>query len=506
MIAELAVILLVVAAGLGVLSPLHTIPASARAWLAAPTGGAVYMVVSLLLLLLVGTLQPGVALVIAALLGLTGTVVAIIRNSWDRRWLVWTGIALAMAVATVLLARTIHMTRLTSDSLQYVAFSRNMRLPDAVDQIGPYFLLQRQMGLPSLHALSEFTDRRYLASIGPLFGVSCLGIFVWFSWRATREVASGRVPLVLAAALLLVTSNRLVYHFFYINTHIEIATFLLIAIAGAWMALVTDRPAWAVPAGLALSATVLLRPEAPLVVAIVLVALAVTRASFPTRLAMSIPSVAVVALWYGGLLLLHAGDTVAVLGNMAAVLATALLTLLGGTDRFRNLVGHGWWLMPVTLTLALIALGIRNPDILVDSAIATSRNLISDGRWLLTWPAVLVLGMIALFVQRIPEGRLWTTSIIGFGLLFWLFPLLRGTAWRVGTGDSGNRILAHFLPVVVMFLVLAAVDKWQTPASIPKEWVPPQGAVGRPDLLRRRDNPNTRDGSATEQTAKETSG
>jgi hypothetical protein len=475
-IAELAVILLLVAAGAGILAPLRAIPASARVWLAAPTGGAVYMLVCLALLLLVGTLHPGVALLIAVFLGLGGPVVAIKRNSLDHRWPFWVGIALAVAIATVLLARTMHLTRLTSDSLQYIAFSTNLRLPDAVDRIGPYFLLQRQMGLPSLHALSEFTDRRYLASIGPLFGVSCLGMFVWFTWRATRKVSSGRVPLVLTAALLLITSNRLVYHFFYINTHIEVATFLLITIAGAWLALLTERPAWAVPAGLALSATILLRPEAPLVVAIVLVALAVTRASFLTRLAMTMPSVAVIALWYGGLLLHHARDTVAVLGNMVAVLVAALLILLGDTDRLRNLVRHSGWLMLVALTSALVALGIRNPDVLIYSAMATYRNLMSDGMWLLTWPAVLVLGIVALLVHRIPEGRLWTTSIIGFGLLFWLLPLLREGAWRVGTGDSGNRILAHFLPVVVTFLVLAAVDKWPCAyqpserLSHPKEW------------------------------------
>lgn len=466
MIAELAVILLVVAVGLGALSPFATIPASAQAWLAAPTGGAVYMLVSLLLVLVTGTLHPGAALGVSALLGLSGLMVAMGRRSWDRRSLVWAGIAVAVTAIIVLLVRTIHLTRLTSDSLQYVAISTNLRLPDAADQIGSYFLLQRQMGLPSFHSLSELTDRRYLASIGPLFGVSCLGLFGWMTWRVTRGVSSRRTWLVAAAGLLLVTSNRLIYHFFYINTHIQMATFILIGLACAWLALFTERPAWAVPAGIALSATILLRPEAPLVVAIVLVALATTSASFAIRLAMTIPSVVMVALWYGGLLLHHARDMRAVLGSITAVLAAALLTLLGGSNRFRNLVRHGGWVMLVTLTAALIALGIRNPDVLADSFIATARNLTSDGRWLITWPAVLVLGLVALLVHRIPQGRLWTTSIMGFGLLFWLLPLLREGAFRVGTGDSGNRILAHFLPVVVMFLVLAAVDRWPTSRSL----------------------------------------
>ena len=462
MTGEIAIALLLISSGFGALLSLHSIPPSARAWLAAPTGGALYLLVSLVHVLLTRKLDPNVGLGVVALFGVIGTVVAITRKTADRRLLIWGGMALAVGVITVVLARMIHLTRLTSDSLQYVAMSRNLQVSEAADQIGSFFGLERQVGLPSLHALSEFTDRQYLASIGPIFGVSCIGLFVWLGWRVTRNMSSGRIWLVFTAALVLVTSNRFIYDFFYINTHIQVATFLLIAVAGAWLALQTGQPAWAVPAGLALSVTTLLRPEAPLVVAILLVALAVTSASFKTRWAMTIPAVSVVFLWYGVLLMQYVDpeDTVVVLGNTIAVMAAALLTILGGTMQLRRLVRHSGWLMLVGLALGLVVLGVSNPELLANSAIATSRNLVSDGMWLLTWPVVLALGIVALSVQRIPEGRFWTTSIIGFGVLWWLLPLLRGGPWRVGTGDSGNRILAHFLPVVMLFLVLAAVDKW----------------------------------------------
>jgi hypothetical protein len=78
---------------------------------------------------------------------------------------------------------------------------------------------------------------------------------------------------------------------------------------------------------------------------------------------------------------------------------------------------------------------------------------------MLTWVAALGLLAVALLVQRVPDSRLWTVPILGFGLLYWLLPLLRDGAWRVGTGDSGNRILAHIIAVVVMFLVLAATNR-----------------------------------------------
>jgi hypothetical protein len=113
------------------------------------------------------------------------------------------------------------------------------------------------------------------------------------------------------------------------------------------------------------------------------------------------------------------------------------------------------------LLLAVVAVG--ETEILVDVAYATFRNLTYDGLWLFTWPVGIVLTVIAVVVHRIPDGRLWTTPIVGFTLLFWLLPLIRGGARRVGAGDSGNRILAHILAVIVTFLVLAAIDVW--PAS-----------------------------------------
>jgi len=52
--------------------------------------------------------------------------------------------------------------------------------------------------------------------------------------------------------------------------------------------------------------------------------------------------------------------------------------------------------------------------------------------------------------------------IVGFGLLYGLLPLIREGAWRMGADDSGNRILAHILPVAVLFLVAAAAQPGQT--------------------------------------------
>jgi hypothetical protein len=271
-----------------------------------------------------------------------------------------------------------------------------------------------------------------------------------------------RFALVGAATLFLVASNRLVYDSFYINTHIQMAAYLLIAVAGAWLA-VSGRSRWAVPAGLALAVTLTFRPEAPLVVVILLVTVAASRASQKIRLAMALPTLAVAALWYGlGLWPNAAGGdeispTAPVFAGLVAIGLATLLCLVSGLERARP-----WarWLDVAGLAGLVLMLAFfvaTEPGVFATSIESTARNLTRDGFWLLTWVAVVPLVLVALVVETVPDGRMWTVPILGFALLYWALPYLREGAWRVGTGDSGNRILAHFLAVTVLFLVLAAL-------------------------------------------------
>ncbi len=452
--------------GFGILAPVHrAVPGWARVWTSFPIGAAGYLIVALTLTIVAGKLTPEVALAMTVGLGVVGLVVAASTDRPDRADLKWGCYTIGVAVVTVIVARILHLTRLTPDSLRYLLAANDLALPDAFEQVHRSDLLIRQIGLPSLHTLSELTDRRYMASIAPLFGVSGLCLFTWLTWRFTQGwEARRRMWLVVGSVLFLGSTNRLVYDSFYINSHIQMAVFLLIAVGGSWLAVTTDKSGWAWPAGLALAATLLMRPEASLVVAVVLVAIAASRATWPVRWAMTLPSVVVTALWYGIALWQHAnlGDqlslTSPVFGSMVAVFGAGLTAMGSGLKRVRPIARYFDRLALVGLTILLVVRGIGDPDVLSGSAEATFRNLTYDGLWLVTWIATLTLLAVALAIHRIPDGRQWTIPIAGFGLLYWLLPLIRDGAWRVGAGDSGNRILAHILPVVVIFLVLAAVE------------------------------------------------
>jgi hypothetical protein len=181
------------------------------------------------------------------------------------------------------------------------------------------------------------------------------------------------------------------------------------------------------------------------------------------RLAMTLPTLAVATLWYGlGLWRYAAGGdeispTAPVFGSLVAIAVAVVLCLASGADRARP-----WarWLDlagVAGLALLLAFYVATDPTVFGLSIEATARNLVRDGFWLLTWVAAIALLVVALIVQAIPDARVWTVPIIGFALLYWALPYVREGAWRVGAGDSGNRILAHYLAVSVLFLVLAAV-------------------------------------------------
>ena len=442
------------------------VTAAARCWLSVPMGAALYSIVALVSLIFVGTLDPAIALLIALGLGLVVAAITLIRGDGLRREdLGWMLLAVGIAALTAVAARQLHLTRLTPDSLRYLLASNHLVLTEGLREMNAVDLVTRQIGLPALHSMSDLVGRRYLASLGPLFGAFGLGLFVWLAVDLTRGTLArrNRLVLVATATLFLVSSNRLVYDSFYINTHIQTASYLLIAVAGTWLAVSRRLSLWAVPSGLALAVTLLFRPEAPLVVAILLVTVAASRANMSVRLAMTLPTLAVGVFWYGlGLWRYAAGGdeispTAPVFASLVAIGLAVALCLVSGAHRARP-----WarWLDlagVVGLALLLVFYVATDPAVFGTSIESTVRNLVRDGFWLLTWVSAIALLLVALVVEAIPDGRLWTIPVIGFALLYWALPYIREGAWRVGAGDSGNRILAHFLAVTVVFLVLVAV-------------------------------------------------
>jgi len=445
-----------------------------RLVLALPVGAAVYLIVAMGMVVFVGTLEPVVALGLTALCGVGGMAIGG-RRAWNGKAFRWLAVALGTTMIVVVAARLLHLTRLTPDSLRYILASNNLVMPDALGAMHPVDLHNRNLAVPSLHALSDLTDRRYLASIGPLFGAAGFGLFVYLTWQATARVErAARVSLIAAATVYLVMSNRLIYDVFYIHTHIYVAVYVLVGMTGIWFVATRASPGWAVPAGLSLAVTLLIRPETPLVVALLLVVAASAGAGRASRLWLGLPAVVVVGVWYGTLWSwVPGGDRIAVdapiFGGIVAVVGAAAVLLLAEIPALARTVHQIDLILVGLLGLVLGIFIAVDPGMLVDSVEATVSNLVLfQGRWHVTWPVLLALIGGALVFARGPDTRLWSVPVVGYLLIWWLLPYLRGNPWRVGTGDSGNRILAHIIFVAVAYLVIAAARTYVADGEPPE--------------------------------------
>lgn len=467
---DVLVALAFAAAGLLVLAPFsRRLPAMAIALLAFPTGATVYAIVALGWVVAFDALDPGAVLVATLLVATARFLVGVAMGGVDPGlWRHAVGSLVAIGALAACFA-AVHLTRLTIDSIRYLLAS--VDLQEAVTEVHRTDLLKRQFGLPAWQALAALGDGRHLAAVGPLFGMSGTAFFGWFLWdRTSGEAVRRRRWLVWGAIGLVLSSNRFLYDFFYLNTHVQVAVLTFIGVAGLWLSIVDD-PAWAHPGGLALAGTLLLRPESPLVVAVVLVLFAAERSSLEARVAAVLPTIGVAVGWWAILLWRHTpgGSDLA----LDAPVFMSLVALAGATA----LVGIGWHRMGARLTawsatalLPVMALGVlvlsaSDASDAVISIRVTALNVGWRGVWMFTWTVLVPLLAIALLVHRVERSRLWTGTVVGFALVYFLTPVLRGNPWRLGTGDSGNRMLAHVLLVAVAFVVMAVSQRSVEPSG-----------------------------------------
>jgi hypothetical protein len=467
--ALLAVVLTLTGAGL-LVAWRSELPSAALGWLSFPVGAAAYLLISLVMIAVVDRTIPWLALVGCGLLGGIGSGVGL-RRGIRRGHLVAIIVASGATFAAATAAWFVPLTRLTIDSGEYLLGAAHITSDGATDLMAP-FVLKRQMALQALHALSISPVRGYVAWVSPVFGVAVVGLFAWLTWTRLEGQTWWRVGVIGGLLAFLATSSRFFYDFFYVHSHMVMAAFLFIAVAGAWLAITEGEPVWAFAAGLGLAVTLLVRAEAPALAAVVLVAVAATRADRITRRLVVIPSMVTVAIWYGGVLWGSApggdviGPTEPVFSSLLAILGAGAVALVVDGERFpraHRLAGRA--LVPA-VAAGLLIYAVSDPILLRDSVVATFRNQKRLGWWVTTWAVVVPLAGLALLSTRIRLAEFWGRIVVAFGLLFFTFPYLRGSPWRVGPGDSGNRMLAHFLLIVLAFVVLTFGRREPEPEAV----------------------------------------
>jgi len=423
----------------------------------------------------IGLLQVAMALPTSPVITLTLTV-GLPVAWWIARWrrghqaAVSAPLAVAslagLAVAVVAL-RTENLAKWHNDSLAYLMAGRLIAEGEYRSTASTLLVTTRALGVPLLHAPANLDNGLYLRSVTPLLTAATLASVIWFLMRgARRGIGNARLATFAAlAVLLLLTNNRFIFSFFYLNGHLLFAAMVLLIVASGWLLVVGDRApnrALMVLQIMAIPALVITRPEGSIMGLLVLL---------PTWLSERIPrrhrSITMAVL--GGTTVLYSGfqgwvfldrDT-ELPPSVSGLFLLGIVVLLSIPVLWWTFVPRHakqvLWLTEAGLWLALLALALRSPATLGSSVYATYVNVFRGaGGWGLSIVALAaaLLVVCALRSFRVPYQAALRFPLTTFVPLVFLLAYLRGGAYRPGDSDSLNRMVMHVVPLAVLLLFL----------------------------------------------------
>lgn len=354
------------------------------------------------------------------------------------------------------------------DSLRYLT-TASILATGELDSLHLYRFEWRFTSIAMLHSLSNFTDEFYLRSIHPLISGALLSSMGWIVYEGFKKTVSHQRLLILifSSILFLATAHTYVWHTFYINGHLLMGAFAMLAAGLPWLIAQkgNDVPvkAHVIAWSLAVVGLIFTRPEGAFMAIIILApSLMSDKIRFRYRsFVLGVFSTAVVVqqsfIIYTILNIDGGRDMpLAAMGLLGlGLLGFIAIPLLGSRKLTRenmlpNIAEFGLWL--------LLALFIFNsPDIFINSLTATIENVIlSDGNWGLSFTTLTIIFVLSLLIWKFPYQVFVRFPITAFVPSAFLIAYLRGGAYRVGAGDSFNRMLMHIVPMMLLFVILSA--------------------------------------------------
>jgi hypothetical protein len=396
--------------------------------------------------------------------------VAIPLGWWLLRWrqgydvrlpIPYAAAALAGLAVAVLLLRAANLVKWHIDSFTYTMVGALLADDTYRAGVSPFLVTKRLLGVPVLHAPAQPAGEAYLRSITPLLAAATLGIVAWLFQRGLRDRLdrAALYGFTGAALLLLVSNNRFVFHTFYLNGHLLAAVQLLMIAGCGWLLRSRDDPALRLIQLVAVPALIVTRPEGVLLAALALLPTVVS-GRVPVRhraAACAVLGVATLA-WQASVLWVHLDRDTEIPMHVYGAAAVGVLALAGiAALRFR-LPAALLWLTEAGLWLVLAGFAVRDPAVLVDSVNAT---VVNAARPTSAWGvSLVVLGLLVLAAMLVTgTGRFagpLRFPVTTFPPVAFLLAYLReGGAFRIGQGDSFNRMLIEVVPLAVLFVVVA---------------------------------------------------
>ncbi|MEN8238714.1 MAG: hypothetical protein ABFR53_05880 [Actinomycetota bacterium] len=462
---ELALLVWLVAIGLLVSVAYWPYGPLGLAFVSPIVGSALYALAGLVLFT-VGRFSTIGSLALASVAAIVPFVSGAVRGALPSRRVLLTSTAYTAAWSLIVfvIAALGTFGRLSPDSIDYLTIAGGLERFGAIPEFTPDQILKRQFVTPVLQSGGVVTGRGYFLSLITLIGMSGFGLMLWLGARGltTRSVRDQRIMLVVGVVgAFVLSTNRVLFHMFYINGHGVFASLLVLVVGLLWHATVTGRWSVAVLAGIAAAAIVPLRAEGIIVVAFFLLPVLVS-ASTPvsTRWTLVLPTVVTAVVWNAVALpgVLPAGSigvtsspavAIAVALALVVVVASSQVPLFASLIRWAPLAGFG------VLLLYTGARAVRGTTSLLTTLSATGANIGAEGLWAAFWWIAPLAIVACIVVVAVPHQNRLLWGLAAYPVLLLAFTYLRGSPYRVGPGDSANRMLMHVVFVIGLYLILA---------------------------------------------------
>lgn len=320
------------------------------------------------------------------------------------------------------------------------------------------------IGLPSLQSSTVWLGLEYHHSLAFCTLISFAGIFMITLWDQIK-ISSGITnrALVVICTGAVFSTYFMLFQGFYIHNNLLSAIFLFCFVIFFNSSYEREEGGLRFIGIVFLIAFAMTRLENILIALIFLVPILATWDIRNTeRIALSLSFSVPIMLWYGqlGLLGISTSNMETQIANPVRVFlmlgATAVLPLvfaLGRNQKVNSLYKYLPGVMTIAILVIVGAISIRYPGKFITSLRNLGINiLLGWGNWGIYWYAAAAI-FILVFDRKTDRGY----AFIGQGVLLsvaMLFFFVGFRApFRVGWGDSGNRILIHFAPLVLYFLV-----------------------------------------------------
>ena len=375
----------------------------------------------------------------------------------------------ALAIVLVTFAKLLNLPRVTPDSIVHLAHVRALRRGDG-SVLNSVDLFERGIGTSSLHALGNLFDADLFMSAA--IALSCATTTLCFCLIREVQRRLGLadrhgIAVALGSTGLLVFSDRFIFVSLLLNHHSLVAlsylsiTFILVTMHGSTsLSRLTTRLAGTTLALVSFSSLAARRESVLIICFIAALAswsgLADTRSRMRLGPTWLLSLTVMAAIWCVVVIKGQQVDLPQALA-LPALPFMALLAVVAVNNCSPSIKS----LRPVFLALmaflsfVLLATSFfdntRDLRLLSSSIAAVADNVLFSGGWRFEW-GVVGAALVASLPGRDETVDFVRYTVVGIVLIHLGLPMVTGGAYRIGPGDSFNRMLTHVLPLAVVYV------------------------------------------------------